>query len=123
MREKVKVMTKMKYVKLFEDFSEVDAWDSIQSSMDVYQLYELLVFKYGPIFTDTKREMDEYEGDYNPDHIYEVIEMELKEKKLWDEFIHHWEEYQNEKEEADPFHWKHRKKMYDQLSKSLEKYI
>ena len=32
--------------------------------------------------------------------------MELKFQKKWEDFLQNWEEYQNEKEEADPFHWK-----------------
>ena len=112
------VFTKEKTIS--ESFSDVDAWDEVQSAMDVYQLYELLIFKYGPIFIDTKREMDDYDGDFNPDHIYEVIEMELKTKNLWEEFLQNWEIYQNEKEEADPFHWKHRKKEMDRLTQSWD---
>ena len=71
----------MKHLRLFENFDEFDTWENIQSSFDVYQLYELLVFKYGPIFKDTKQAIDEYEDHYNPDHIYEIIEMELKFQK------------------------------------------
>lgn len=65
----------MKHLKRFNeslDF-EYDTWEEIISSLDVYQLYELLQFKYGDILTDTKQEIDEEEGDYNPDHIYETI--------------------------------------------------
>lgn len=111
----------MKYLKLFENFDEFDAWENVQSFLDVYQLYELLIFKYGLVFTDTKQAIDEYEDDYNPDHIYEIIEMELKSLGKWDDFLQNYTSYQNEKEEADPFHWKHRKKAYDDLAKSFGK--
>jgi len=110
----------MKHLRLFENFDEFDTWENIQSSFDVYQLYELLVFKYGSIFKDTKQAIDEYEDHYNPDHIYEIIEMELKFQKKWEDFLQNWEEYQNEKEESDPFHWKSRKKMFDELSRKFD---
>lgn len=114
----------MKYLKKFnesdEEFDEFQTWEDIQSGLDVYQLYELLVFKYGNIFIDTKAAIDEEEGDYNPDQIYEVIEMELKNKNLWLDFLKNHESYQNDKEEADPYHWKHRRKSYDDLMKSWD---
>jgi hypothetical protein len=107
----------MKHLKKFNENSdfEYDTWEEITSSLDVYQLYELLQFKYGEVLTDTKEAIDEEEGDYNPDHIYEVIEYELKQKDLFTDFITNWQQYQIEKEEADPFHWRHRKKSYDDL--------
>ena len=107
----------MKHLKRFNENSdfEYDTWEEITESLDVYQLYELLQFKYGEVLTDTKQAIDEEEGDYNPDHIYEVIEYELKQKDLFTDFITNWKQYQIEKEEADPFHWRHRKKSYDDL--------
>jgi hypothetical protein len=107
----------MKYLKRFNENSdfEYDTWEEIISSLDVYQLYELLQFKYGDVLTDTKQEIDEEEGDYNPDHIYETIEYELKAKDLFTDFITNWQQYQIEKDEADPFHWRHRNKSYNDL--------
>ena len=95
----------MKHLKIFEDFTEddaYDAWKEAQGLLDVYGMYELLVFKYGEKFPDTKKEIDEEESDYNPDQIYETIEMELKSNNLWEDFLTNYNEYQNEKEEADP---------------------
>ena len=69
----VRVMKSSKFNES-SDF-EYDTWEEITSSLDVYQLYELLQFKYGEVLTDTKQAIDEEEGDYNPDHIYEVIDM------------------------------------------------
>lgn len=116
-----KSLSEMKHIKIFENFSEDEftKWENVQGLLDVYQLYELLIFKYGDIFENTKQSIDEYEDDYNPDHIYEIIEMELKEKNLWEDFINNYETYQNDKEEADPFHWKHRKKIQDEFMKSF----
>ena len=108
----------MKYLKKFESFD--DMWQDVQSSLDVYQLYELLLFKYGSIFYDTKDAIDEEEGDYNPDHIYEIIEYELKAKKLWEDFLNNFDQYQNEKDEADPFHWKHRNKIMKHLGSNWD---
>jgi hypothetical protein len=107
----------MKHLKKFNENSdfEYDTWEEITESLDVYQLYELLQFKYGEVLTDTKQAIDEEEGDYNPDHIYEVIEYELKQKDLFTDFITNWKQYQIEKEEADPFHWRHRNKSYNDL--------
>ena len=47
----------MKHLKRFNESSdfEYDTWEEIISSMDVYQLYELLQFKYGEVLTDTKQ--------------------------------------------------------------------
>ena len=113
----VEIENNMKHLKRFNENSdfEYDTWEEITESLDVYQLYELLQFKYGEVLTDTKQAIDEEEGDYNPDHIYEVIEYELKQKDLFTDFITNWKQYQIEKEEADPFHWRHRKKSYDDL--------
>jgi hypothetical protein len=107
----------MKHLKRFNENSdfEYDTWEEITESLDVYQLYELLQFKYGEVLTDTKQAIDEEEGDYNPDHIYEVIEYELKQKDLFTDFITNWKQYQIEKDEADPFHWRHRNKSYNDL--------
>lgn len=112
----------MKHLKLYENFSEkeFDAWEDAQGLLDVYKMYELLVFKYGEIFSDTKHEIDEEDGDYNPDQIYEVIEYELRKNNLWEDFLTNYEEYQNEKEEADPYHWKNRAKAVNDLMKGLD---
>ncbi len=113
----------MKHLKRFNESSdfEYDTWEEITESLDVYQLYELLQFKYGEVLTDTKQAIDEEEGDYNPDHIYETIEYELKQKDLFTDFITNWKQYQIEKEEADPFHWRHRKKSYDDFFNKWDK--
>ena len=103
-----------------KEIDEYEKWENIQGSLDVYQLYELLLFKYGPIFKDTKEAIDEYEEDYNPDHFYEIIEMELKRNNIWNDFLENHEKYENEKDEADPFHWKYRKKMQDDLIKRFD---
>lgn len=107
----------MKYLKKFNENSdfEYDTWEEIQGALDVYQLYELLQFKYGDVLIDTKQAIDEEDGDYNPDHIYEIIEYELKNKDLFTDFITNWKEYQIEKEEADPYHWRNRNKSYANL--------
>jgi len=110
----------MKHIRKFnESFDEYDAWEGVQSMLDVYQLYELLIFKYGNIFPNSKNDIDEYDGDYNPDHLYETIEMELKNNGKWEDFLKNYSEYQNEKDEADPYHWKHRKKIQDELSRKF----
>lgn len=110
----------MKNIKLFEDFDEYDVWENIQGAYDVYQLYELLVFKYGEVFKDTKQQIDEYEEDYNPDHIYDVIEYELKDLKLWEDFLQNYQKYGIEKDENDPFHWRYKNKMYNDLRNSFD---
>jgi len=52
------------------------------------------------------------EVEHNMKHLKEY---ELKQKDLFTDFITNWKQYQIEKEEADPFHWRHRKKSYDDL--------
>jgi hypothetical protein len=106
----------MKHLKQFENLQK-DPWQTIQESLDVYQLYELLV--YGKIFTDTKEAIDEYEGDYNPDEIYEIIEYELKAKNIWEDFLENYERYEIEKDEADPFHWRNRLKRQEEFEKTF----
>jgi len=113
----------MKHLKKFESLSKdklYEAWQDVQGQFDVYQLYELLVFKYGKIFTDTKQAIDEYEDDYNPDHIYEIIEYELKSKNLWKEFLENYQVYEIEKDEADPFHWRNRLKRQEELMRRFD---
>ncbi len=45
----------MKHLKRFNESSdfEYDTWEEITESLDVYQLYELLQFKYGEVLTDS----------------------------------------------------------------------
>ena len=56
----------MKHLKRFNESSdfEYDTWEEITESLDVYQLYELLQFKYGEVLTDTKQAIDEEEGRF-----------------------------------------------------------
>lgn len=114
------VFTKRKLTESIDNESDIVKWENIQSQFDIYELYDLLIFKYGPIFIDTKENIDEYDGDYNPDYIYDVIELELKSKKLWIDFINNYNSYQNDKDESDPFHWKYRKKMQDNFTKNFK---
>ena len=106
-------------IKKFESFDT--QWIEIMETFDVYQLYELLVFKYGEIFTETKRLIDENEEDYNPDHIYDDIEYELKKLNKWEDFLNNYREYSIEKDELDPFHWRNRKKELDKLMNRWDK--
>lgn len=111
----------MKYIKKFNESTEETTWETIEESLDVYQLYELLVFKYGNVFTDTQQAIDEEEGYYNPDHIYEIIKWELERLNLLDDLIANFEKYQIERDEADPFHWRHRKKQQDDFMAKWDK--
>lgn len=110
----------MKYVKKFLESISTD-WESIEEALDVYQLYELLFFKYGDVFTDTKQAIEEEDGYYNPEHIYEIIKWELDRLKLFDDFVENFEKYQIERDEADPFHWRHRKKKQDDFISKWDK--
>ncbi len=106
----------MKYIKKFNENSSEDTWETfIVGSYDVGQLLELLIFKYGRIFTDSISEFEEYEGDYNPDEIYDTIKYELEQLGKFDDFVNNYEAYGIEKDENDPFHWRHRKKQMDNL--------
>lgn len=109
----------MKHLKKFNEGVE-DTWNEIISQYDVYQLYDLLIFKYGPIFKETKSNIDDYDGDYNPDELYPIIEDELKSLGKYDDFVSNYEQYGIEKDEADPFHWRHRQKEMDKLTKSWD---
>jgi len=40
-------------------------------------------------------------------------------ENLWEDFLENYLEYENEKEEADPFHWKHRNKQQEELMKKF----
>jgi hypothetical protein len=113
----------MKHLKIYENFTEdelLEAWEKVQQHFDVYQLYELLLFKYGSIFTDTKQAFDEEEVD---DNIYEIISWELKSKDFWNDFLQNYLEYENEMEEADPFHWKNNVKAMNKLSQNWDKLL
>ena len=109
----------MKHLKKFNESDNTDTWDDIISLYDVHQLYELLVFKYGQIFKNTKQEIDEDESDYNPDEIYDTIKYELETLGKYEDLITNYAQYGIEKDEADPFHWRHRKKAMDRLSSSF----
>ena len=90
-------------------------WNEIIDSHDMYQLLELVRFTYGEIFPLTMEEMQEYDGGYNPDHIYETLEMELIQTEKMDDFCANYDEYIIRKEESDPYHWRHRDKMMKNL--------
>lgn len=77
---------------------------------------DILTFKYGKeIFKDVQDGIDEYEGDYNPDEFYEQIRFALEQNNIFQDFIENYEEYEIEKDENDPFHWRYRLKKQDEL--------
>lgn len=113
----------MKHIKQFKVYESVDfekKWIDVQGEFDVFQLMELIVFKYGHILTDSEIEISEYEDDYNPDHIFDSIRYELENLNIFNEFLTNYEQYSIEKDEADPFHWRNRKKIQDALHKGLD---
>lgn len=90
---------------------EIKIWEEIQGVYDVYQLMELLNFKYGvESFKEINKDLSEYEEDYNPDEFYELIMYRLQEIDKWQDFLENWEDYGIEKDENDPFHWRYRQK-------------
>lgn len=105
-------------IKKFENFDS--RWIEIMETFDVYQLYELLVFKYGEIFTETKKLIDEYEEDWNPDHLYDDIEYEIKKHNKWEDFLNNYREYSIKKDEMNPFHWRNMKKEMDKLTNNWD---
>lgn len=107
----------MKYLKRFNE-SISDTWNEIIASHDVGQLLDLIHFKYGKdSVPESSKEFDEYDGDYNPDDIYDSIRFELEELGKLDDFMQNYQDYVIEKEENDPFHWRHRKKQQDEFNK------
>jgi len=96
-----------------DDFKE---WYEIIENFDVYQLMELLNFKYGQDkFKEVNKDLDEYEEDYNPDEFYELIQYRLEELDLFNDFLNNWKSYEIEKDENDSFHWRYRQKQQDKL--------
>lgn len=110
----------MKYLHKFNESK--NTWGDIIEFLDVYQLYELLVFTYGDTFPYTKESIEEEEGDYNPDHIYDIIKYELESTGRYDDFISNFDEYKDKMDESDPTHWKNRKKSFDDLTKGWEEW-
>lgn len=108
----------MKHIKKFNENS-TDVWEEITLSYDVGQLLELLIFKYGQVFTDSSAEFDAYVDDYNPDEIYDTIRYELEKLNLFDDFTSNYESYGIEKDENDPLHWRNRKIQQDKFNKSM----
>ena len=109
----------MKYLKRFNE-SISDPWDDIIASHDVGQLLDLIYFKYGKdSVPESSKEFDEYEGDYNPDDIYDSIRFELEESGKLDDFMQNYQAYEIEKDEADPFHWRYRKKQQDDFNRKF----
>jgi hypothetical protein len=101
----------MKYIKSFNESDSYDLWQEVESSYDVYQLVELLEYKYGKIFKDTQESLKEHDSeDYNPDEVYEIIKYELESLNLFDDFVNNHNQYSIEKDENDPFHWRYRAK-------------
>lgn len=108
----------MKHIKKFKESK--NHWIDIEKSLDVYQLYDLLVFKYGNIFKDSLESIDSEEDDYNPDYIYDIIKYELESHNLLEDFLNNYEKYIIEKDEKDPMHWRYRKKIQDGISKNWD---
>jgi len=114
----------MKYLKTFENLEkDLDYhWEEVMKSVDVYQLYEILLFKYGKGFLlDTEQAIKEEEGDYNPEHIYDIIKYEMEQKGVFEDFVKNFDKYKIEKDGNDPFHWRYRKKQQDELFKNWDK--
>jgi len=106
----------MKHLKTFEN----NNWQDIENQYDVYQLMEIIIFKYGKEkFMDLLKDINEEESDYNPDEFYEQIKFVLDKHDLLNDFIENYEEYQIEKDENDPYHWRHRQKEQEKLSKGF----
>lgn len=106
-------------IKKFENYNL--EWKNIESSLDVYQLMELLEFTYSKDkFKELHDEINEKEEDYNPDEYYEQIKWRLEELELLDDFIENFEEYQIKQQESDPFHWRNRNKRMDDLMKGWD---
>jgi len=108
----------MKHLKLFEN--NIEPWEEIQGAYDVFQLMEILMFKWREQFLELNTEIFEYEGDYNPTEYYEQIRYVLEQNNLFDEYLENWEQYGIEKDENDPFHWRYRKKQQDNLMKGWD---
>lgn len=103
--------------KLFE--STENPWGDITQCYDVGQLIELIEFKYGKVIPESAKEFAEDEGDYNPDEIYDTIHFELTEIGKLDDFLQNYQSYSIEKDENDPFHWRHRQKEQEKFNKKL----
>ncbi len=94
-----------------------EQWEEVMGTYDVYQLMEILIFKYGrKIPEDLLNEINDYDEDYNPDHFYEQIRYELEQADIFNDFVENWEKYSIEKDENDPFHWRYRNKNNDLMS-------
>lgn len=102
----------------FNQFNENNSsieedWIEAQQSLDVYQMMEILIFKYGrKISEDLMKEINDYDEDYNPDHFYEQIRYALEQANIFEDFVENHEQYSIEKDENDPSHWRYRKKHY-----------
>ncbi len=113
----------MKHIKPFKVYESIDfeqKWIDVQGEFDVFQLMELIVFKYGHILTDSEREIAEYEDYYNPTEIYDTIRYELENLNIFNEFLTNYDQYSIEKDEADPFHWRNKQKIQNALLNGLD---
>ena len=102
----------MNRLKRFESFNYDKEWEEVINHLDVYQLFELLLFKYGRgKLKDTEEALKEEEdSDYNPDHIYDIIRYELEQLGLFNNFVSNYENYLIDFQENDPTHWRYRNK-------------
>ena len=109
----------MKYLKKYEDYrydEDINSWYDIIEYLDVFQLMEVLNFKYGrEHFEDVFSEIENYDEDYNPEHFYEQLLFRLDQAGLTNDFVENFGEYKIEMEENDPFHWRGKQKHQNNL--------
>ena len=108
----------MKHLKSYNENQK--KWDEIEESFDAFQLMELLTFKYGrEPFKDFIEDIENYDEYYNPNQFYEQIVFALEQSNIYDDFIENWKDYEIKMQENDPFHWRHKQKEIDKLTKGL----
>ena len=93
------------------EYEDINSWEDIIGFLDVYQLVELLNFKYGrEPFKDVFPEIEACEEDYNPDQFYEQLLFALDQSELTNDFVENFGKYKIEMEENDQFHWRYKQK-------------
>ncbi len=83
--------------------------------IDMAHLVDVCLFKYGKDkflkFLETEK--------YNSED-WEDLQYSLEQIGQFDDFVENFDKYEDEKDTADPYHWKGRKKDMDNLMKALD---
>lgn len=82
---------------------------------DMAHLVDVAWFKYGKEGLEQWFDSEKYNSED-----WEDLQYDLEQLDKFEDFVNNYDAYEDEKEEADPYHWKNRKKAMDKLMSAFD---